>query len=78
MVKNKWKRNETKRKRADTLINLGEKFFYAGYITPLVIFIKYGFTFKVIIFATSALGIFSFMGLALLEKRWKEYDKLKD
>ena len=74
----KWKRNETKRKVADTQISLGEKFFYAAYISPLVVLIKFDFNMTTSIFAVFILGFFSLIGLGLIRKGWENYDKLKD
>ena len=74
----KYKREETKRKHADTIISLGEKFFYAGYITPLIIFIKYGFTLLSSISSIIILISFSSLGQLLISKGLKYYDRLKD
>ena len=78
MSKQQWKRNETKRKFADTQINLGEKFFYAAYLTPLIVLIKYGITWSSSIASATILGFFTFIGVTLLQKGWENYDKLKD
>ena len=78
MTQHKWKRNETKRKVADTQINLGEKFFYAAYISPLIVLIKFDFNINTIIFSVAILSFFTLIGISLIRKGWENYDKLKD
>ena len=78
MSTQRWKRNETKRKFADTQISLGEKFFYAAYLTPIIVLIKYNITWSTIIASAVILAFFTFIGVNLLEKGWKNYDNIKD
>ena len=76
MAKYKYRREETKRKHVDTIINLGEKFFYAAYITPIIALFKYDFSTKSIISAAVIFGLLSYLGYLFLENGFKRYEKV--
>jgi len=78
MLNYPYTRAETKRKHADAMIGLGEKFFYAAYITPLLLFAKLSFTTQSIVFSIAILTLFSFLGIKYLHGGLKIYDKIED
>jgi hypothetical protein len=71
-----WKQDETKKKHADTLINMGEKFYYAAFMTPVAMLLKYDITY-VLATAFISLLIFGIIGVLFQKEGLKIYDTLE-
>ena len=72
-----WRHNKTKQKHADTLINMGEKFYYAAFMIPIAIFLKYGI-FDGFIATCLSFTVFGISGILLQKEGLKIYDSLQN
>ena len=77
MSRYKFKQKETQLRHAEILISLGEKLFYAGYITPIVILIKYGITMNSMVFASITFTGLIVLGEYTLHNGLSKHDKIK-
>jgi len=76
--KKKWNHDETRRKYADILIDVGSKFYFAAFTLPLAYYIKQDkIDLSFFIFAVIALLILGFVGTSLQKHGLKIYDNNK-
>ena len=66
-----------KKKHADTLISMGEKFYYAGFMTPVAMLLNYDITY-VLATAFISLTLFGIIGVLFQKEGLKIYDSLEN